>query len=295
MPRSQTPFPLSALPVLVRTFARVVLPLPTLVAGRAYVGLLRDRTHLETSGPGSSARPPPPRRNRQGRRSRPTIGYDRGGSPAPTRGAALAGLVRLPTQQAPLRYGNPCSARGARCHCARPLTFGTGSSTRLLPRSRLDTRTPPAGLRQPCYYTRGARRPAPLTSGPCSGGTRLTCSARCRASRTTSPPRSAAARLPRAGPARPTRVARHAGSGGSGSSDARFACSARHPPPMCCNLIARVDVGPHPGSSRPSRLHAGAPLGLRSRWPMPNPLYRRWYGASTSPDCRPGLFYQAAK
>ena len=142
MPRSQTPspFPLSALPVLVRTFARVVLPLPTLVAGRAYVELLRDRTHLETSGPSSSARPPPPRRNRQGRRSRPTIGYDRGGSPAPTRGAALAGLVRLPTQQAPLRYGNPCSARGARCHCARPLTFGTGSSTRLLPRSRLDTR-----------------------------------------------------------------------------------------------------------------------------------------------------------
>ena len=191
MPRSQTPFPrrvsLSALPVLVRTFARVVLPLPTLVAGRAYVGLLRDRTHLETSGPGSSARPPPPRRNRQGRRSRPTIGDDRGGSPAPTRGAALAGLVRLPTQQAPLRYGNPGSARGARCHCARPLTFGTGSSTRLLPRNRLDTRTPPAGLRQPCYYTRGARRPAPLTSGPCSGGTRLTCSARCRASRTTSP------------------------------------------------------------------------------------------------------------
>ena len=168
MPRSQTPFPLSALPVLVRTFARVVLPLPTLVAGRAYVGLLRDRTHLETSGPGSSARPPPPRRNRQGRRSCPTIGYDRGRSPAPTRGAALAGLVRLPTQQAPLRYGNPCSARGARCHCARPLTFGTGSSTRLLPRSRLDTRTPPAGLRRPCYYTRGARRPAPLTSGPCS-------------------------------------------------------------------------------------------------------------------------------
>ena len=134
------PLPLSALPVLVRTFARVVLPLPTLVAGRTYVELLRDRTHLETSGPSSSARPPPPRRNRQGRRSRPTIGYDRGGSPAPTRGAALAGLVRLPTQQAPLRYGNPCSARGARCHCARPLTFGTGSSTRLLPRSRLDTR-----------------------------------------------------------------------------------------------------------------------------------------------------------
>jgi len=141
MPRSQTPFPLSALSVLVRTCAHVVLPLPTLVAGRAYVELLRDRAHLETSGPSSSARPPPPRRNRQGRRSRPTIGYDRGGSPAPTRGAALAGLVRLPTQQAPLRYGNPCSARGARCHCARSLAFGTGSSTRLLPRDRLDTRT----------------------------------------------------------------------------------------------------------------------------------------------------------
>ena len=140
MPRSQTPFPLSALSVLVRTCAHVVLPLPTLVAGRAYVELLRDRAHLETSGPSSSARPPPPRRNKQGRRSRPTIGYDRDGSPAPTRGATLAGLVRLPTQQAPLHYGNPCSARGARCHCARPLTFGTGSSTRLLPRSRLDTR-----------------------------------------------------------------------------------------------------------------------------------------------------------
>ena len=78
------------------------------------------------------------------------------------------------------------------------------------------TRAPPAGLRQPCYYTRGARRPAPLTSGPCSGGTRLTCGARCRASHTTSPPRGAATRLPRARPARPTRVARHAGSGGSG-------------------------------------------------------------------------------
>ena len=231
MPRSQTPFPLSALSVLVRTCAHVVLPLPTLVAGRAYVELLRDRAHLETSGPSSSARPPPPRRNRQGRRSQPTISYGRGGSPAPTRGATLAGLVRLPTQQAPLHYENPCSARGARCHCVRSPTFGTGSSIRLLPRDRHDTRTPPAELRQPCYYTRGARRPALLTSSPCSGGTSLTCSARCRASRTASPPRGAAARLPRARPARPTRVARYAGSGSPGSNNARCACSARRPPP----------------------------------------------------------------
>ena len=137
--------------------------------------------------------------------------------------------------------------------------------------------------------------PALLPSGPCSGGTHLTCGARCRAPRTTSPPRSAAARLPRAGPALPTRVARYAGSGGPGGGDARFSCSARRPPPMCCNLTARVDVGPHPGPSRPSRPRAGAPLGLRSWRPMSNPLYRRWYGASTLPDCRPGLFYQAAK
>ena len=103
MPRSQTPFPLSALSVLVRTCAHVVLPLPTLVAGRAYVELLRDRAHLETSGPSSSARPPPPRRNRQGRRSQPTIGYagaepcsDAGRHPRRTRAPAdAAGAVAL--------------------------------------------------------------------------------------------------------------------------------------------------------------------------------------------------------
>ena len=54
--------------------------------------------------------------------------------------------------------GTPAPSGGARCHCARSLTFGTGSSIRLLPRSRLNARTPPAGLRQPCYYTRGAWR-----------------------------------------------------------------------------------------------------------------------------------------
>ena len=93
---------------------------------------------------------------------------------------------------------------------------------------------------------------------------------------------------PRASPATPAAAAQVAATPASPAA-------LDVPPPMCCNLIARVNVGPHPGSSRPSRLHAGAPLGLRSRWPMPNPLYRRWYGASTSPDCRPGLFYQAAK
>ena len=51
--------PLSALSVLVRTLARVVPLPPTLVAGRTYVGLLRDRTHLETGGPDEDGGPHP--------------------------------------------------------------------------------------------------------------------------------------------------------------------------------------------------------------------------------------------
>ena len=37
----------------------VAPPLPTLVAGRAYVGLRKDRTHLETGGPDEDGGPYP--------------------------------------------------------------------------------------------------------------------------------------------------------------------------------------------------------------------------------------------